>query len=146
MRTQRKRFAKWCGVFFTSLMARFLAITRFVLQAILILLLFACETNLVKIHRAYPRLAKTKFESSTSRTPNNDQNYFPSFCDYLPDLSKIFIKKEAWFYSIPATLLVGMCGIFPLVVIPVESGHALREGGEIFSRCHISELKNRVFS
>lgn len=49
-------------------------------------------------------------------------------CKFLPDLSKIFVKKEAWLYSIPATILVGMCGIFPLLVIPVETGHALREG------------------
>ena len=110
---------------------QFLAIARFVFPVVFFLLMFACETSLVKIHRAYPRSSKAKFES-TARTMTNDRDYFFSLCRYLPDLSKIFIKKEAWFYSIPATLLVGMCGIFPLLVIPVESGRALREGGEIF--------------
>lgn len=115
-------------VYFPLKMGRSVAITQFLLPALFILSLLVCETNLVKIHRAYPRSAKAKFES-TSRTTNERNSIF-SLCEYLPDLSRIFIKKEVWFYSILATLLVGMCGIFPLLVIPVESGHALREGGE----------------
>ena len=77
-----------------------------------------------KIHRAVPRNAKP--------TPAETNSSWFSFepCKFLPDLSTIFVKKEAWLYSIPATILVGMCGIFPLLVIPVEAGHALREGGE----------------
>ena len=77
-----------------------------------------------KIHRAVPRNAKP--------TPAETNSSWFSFepCKFLPDLSTIFVKKEAWLYSIPATILVGMCGIFPLLVIPVEAGHALREGGK----------------
>ncbi|XP_078357847.1 LOW QUALITY PROTEIN: zinc transporter ZIP13-like [Oculina patagonica] len=85
------------------------------------LLVLTLETS-GKIHRAVPRNGKpTRAES--------DSSWF-SFepCKFLPDLSSIFVKKEAWLYSIPATILVGMCGIFPLLVIPVEAGHALREG------------------
>ena len=83
------------------------------------------ETAMVNIHRAIPRNAKA--------TRADDSSWFGfEPCKFLPDLSKIFVKKEAWLYSIPATILVGMCGIFPLLVIPVEAGHALREGGELF--------------
>ncbi|XP_015765488.1 PREDICTED: zinc transporter ZIP13-like [Acropora digitifera] len=49
-------------------------------------------------------------------------------CEYLPDISKVFAKKEAWLYSISATILVGMAGVLPLLVISVEAGHSLREG------------------
>lgn len=80
---------------------------------------------MVNIHRAIPRNAKP--------ARADDSSWFGfEPCKFLPDLSKIFVKKEAWLYSIPATILVGMCGIFPLLVIPVEAGHALREGGESF--------------
>ena len=37
---------------------------------------------------------------------------------------------ETWVYSIIAAILIGLSGIFPLLVIPLESGKALREGGE----------------
>lgn len=82
------------------------------------------ETAMVKIHRAVPRNAKT----TRAETDSSWFTFEP--CRFLPDLSKIFVKKEAWLYTIPATILVGMCGVFPLLVIPVETGHALREGGK----------------
>lgn len=80
------------------------------------------ETALVKIHRAVPR----NFKPTRTETDTIWFGFEP--CKFLPDFSKIFVKKEAWLYSIPATILVGLCGIFPLLVIPVEAGHALREG------------------
>lgn len=77
---------------------------------------------MVKIHRAVPRNAK-------QTRADSDLSWFGfEPCKFLPDLSKMFVKKEAWLYSIPATILVGMCGIFPLLVFPVEAGQALREG------------------
>lgn len=83
------------------------------------------ETALVKIHRAVPR----NFKPTRTETDTTWFGFEP--CKFLPDFSKIFVKKEAWLYSIPATILVGLCGIFPLLVIPVEAGHALREGGKL---------------
>lgn len=80
------------------------------------------ETSMVKIHRAIPR------NSKPVRTDTDASWFGFEPCKFLPDLSTIFVKKEAWLYSIPATILVGLCGIFPLLVIPVEAGHALREG------------------
>lgn len=83
---------------------------------------FVSDTAMVKIHRAIPRNSKL-----TRAEPEPSWLGFEP-CKFLPDLSTIFINKEAWLYSIPATILVGLCGIFPLLVIPVEAGHALREG------------------
>ena len=92
---------------------------------------------MVKIHRAIPRNAKP--------TRADDSSWFGfEPCKFLPDLSNIFVKKEAWLYSIPATILVGMCGIFPLLVIPVEAGHALREGGELFCALAKSSCANLI--
>ncbi|XP_022805743.1 zinc transporter ZIP13-like [Stylophora pistillata] len=100
-------------------MAKF---SRISIVFLLWLSVFVSETAMVKIHRAVPRNGKqTRADSDLSWL-----GFEP--CKFLPDLSKIFMKKEAWLYSIPATILVGMCGIFPLLVIPVEAGQALREG------------------
>jgi len=38
--------------------------------------------------------------------------------------------SEAAFYSIISTILVGLSGIFPLLVIPLEAGPSLKHGGE----------------
>jgi len=39
-------------------------------------------------------------------------------------------RIEIWAYSVIASALVGLSGIFPLLVIPLETGEALRRGGE----------------
>ncbi|KAK3706770.1 hypothetical protein QZH41_015335 [Actinostola sp. cb2023] len=99
-----------------------MAITKSTVFAVLFLVLvLSTETaNLVKIHRASPRIK--------SKSPQENNGWF-SMCRYLPDFSRLFSKnKEAWLYSIPCTFLVGLCGVFPLLVIPVESGQALKEG------------------
>lgn len=96
-----------------------------VLSVLFLILILSTETNLVKIHRASPRNSKSK--STGQDLENNGW-----LCRYLPDFTSLFTKnKEAWLYSIPCTILVGLCGVFPLLVIPVESGHALREGGKL---------------
>ena len=64
-----------------------------------------------KIHRAGPR-------PSLKNAGNTDE--------FSGDLSA---EYNPWFYAIIGTLLVGLTGIFPLLVIPVEAGQKLREGG-----------------
>lgn len=112
-----------------------MAINKSTVFALLfLLLLLSTETSLVKIHRASPR-PKTKL--------TQENNGWFAMCRFLPDFSSLFSKnKDAWIYSIPCTILVGLCGVFPLLVIPVESGHALREGGE-FSK-FISKLYHNL--
>ena len=90
---------------------------------ILWLSVLVSETAMVKIHRTGPR-------SVITQTDNESWCGF-ELCKHLPDISKVFAKKEAWLYSIPATILVGMAGVLPLLVISVEAGHSLREGGRI---------------
>ena len=38
--------------------------------------------------------------------------------------------SEVWLYSVCGAILVGLSGIFPLAVIPLESGAALKHGGK----------------
>jgi hypothetical protein len=38
--------------------------------------------------------------------------------------------QEVWLYSILASIAVGLSGIFPLLVIPIEAGPALKHGGK----------------
>ena len=66
-----------------------------------------------KIHRAGPRPILKNGVNTVE---------FPG--DLSPDYNP-------WFYALFGTLLVGLTGIFPLLVIPVEAGHKLREGGII---------------
>ena len=104
------------------------------ISALLVLWLsvLVSETAMVKIHRVGPgSLTATQAETA------NWCSFEP--CKYLPDLSKIFAKKEAWLYSIPATILVGLAGVFPLLVISVEAGHSLREGGRL--RCFVRAMQ-----
>ena len=51
--------------------------------------------------------------------------------DYLQS-----IVNGVWFQSITSAFLVGLSGIFPLLIIPIESGPALKHGGELVqSKC-----------
>ena len=38
-------------------------------------------------------------------------------------------STETWVFSMISASLVGLSGIFPLLVIPLEAGKALRKGG-----------------
>ena len=37
---------------------------------------------------------------------------------------------EIWIFSVMGTILVGLSGLFPLLIVPLESGTALKYGGE----------------
>lgn len=39
-------------------------------------------------------------------------------------------SRETWVYATISAILVGLSGIFPLVVIPIEAGKGLRKGGK----------------
>lgn len=89
-------------------------------SVICFLLLFVISVESAgKIHRAMSpsTRSKTKNAINVSRDEAGRMSSASS-CQVTP-----------WLYAIPATLLVGLTGIFPLLVIPVEAGHKLREGG-----------------
>jgi hypothetical protein len=46
-------------------------------------------------------------------------------------------RYEVWIYSICGSIVVGLSGIFPLLIIPIESGPALKHGGKF---CFIHSL------
>ena len=39
-------------------------------------------------------------------------------------------SRKTWVYATISAMLVGLSGIFPLLVIPIEAGKALRKGGK----------------
>lgn len=41
------------------------------------------------------------------------------------------LSWEVWIYSILGSVLVGLSGIFPLLVIPLEAGPSLKHGGRV---------------
>lgn len=43
--------------------------------------------------------------------------------------------SQAVVYSLISCTLVGLSGIFPLIVIPLEAGPSLKHGGKIMSAC-----------
>ena len=46
---------------------------------------------------------------------------------------RIYSKASvAWIYSIPASVLVGSTGIFPLLIFRVEAGQSLKESSKSF--------------
>lgn len=45
--------------------------------------------------------------------------------------------RFVWFYSLVSAALVGLSGIFPLVIIPLDSGESLKRGGK--------KRKNNIF-
>jgi len=50
-------------------------------------------------------------------------------------------RIEIWACSVIASAVVGLSGIFPLLVIPLEAGEALRKGGECSLVIKINILK-----
>lgn len=57
----------------------------------------------------------------------------------MDDFYAVFPDYNPWFYAILGTLLVGLTGILPVLVIPVEAGHKLREGG-IYTTVYIISM------
>lgn len=59
----------------------------------------------------------------------------PSLTDHLPGLQAVadFLGSEhthVWFLSLVGSVAVGLSGIFPLLVIPIEAGAALKTEGK----------------
>ena len=76
----------------------------------IIVSLFVLEYAEGNIHRAV----------HTRRRPKQESGFLTRFYTKL---------KKSWL-AIPASFLVGCTGIFPLLVIPVQSGKSLKEGGK----------------
>ena len=83
----------------------------------LIIIVLLIDVTYQEIHRA-----KSNAQKSGVKQPN---------FGYVNDSQNIMeINLEVWAYSVTAAILVGLSGIFPLLVIPMESGPALKHGGK----------------
>lgn len=72
-----------------------------------------------EIHRA-----KANSPKSAAKLGKEKVDYLDAAAEVMQDL-----KLEVWVYSVIASILVGLSGIFPLLVIPMEAGPALKHGG-----------------
>lgn len=100
----------------------------------LLLLLSLCSWILLSfgnIHRAVPgtpvfsRLQKVKNNELNDNILLDEEDEEDGFFE------RIYSKASvAWIYSIPASVLVGSTGIFPLLIFRVEAGQSLKESSK----------------
>lgn len=77
------------------------------------------------------KMAQTSMAHATARAAGPG----PSLTDDLPGLQTVaaFLASEhayVWFLSLVGSVAVGLSGIFPLLVIPIEAGAALKTEGK----------------
>lgn len=72
---------------------------------------------------------------SLIKNDNNISFIFSELSDVnvIEVVSKLFTAFEycPWIFSLIGSILVGLSGVFPLLVIPIEEGENLKSGGEI---------------
>ena len=107
--------------------------------AVCIVLLANCLQCTAEIHRAKSAVGSRPHRPSAAqhRRALAQQGAAWRTPAKLVDAVKAWIRSwtsferiEIWAYSIISSAVVGLSGIFPLVVIPLETGEALRRGGE----------------
>lgn len=92
---------------------------------VMIVIYAICSTyTTAEIHRAKPTVLKNGVKAK--RPP--DVALDSESQDMTEEVSSR--TYEIWAYSLLSSVLVGLSGIFPLLVIPLESGCALRHGGK----------------
>lgn len=95
-------------------------VTIYVLMCLTIVSLCSSE-----IHRAksgsVKHAVKREYVAGSLKVDTNTER--PEFGDMVA------FKYDTWCYSIFGAMLVGLSGIFPLLVIPIEAGPSLKHGG-----------------
>ena len=106
------------------------------------LLLWDTNADFPQIHRALPGANgkpgyRVASKSTTHSADNSIQNKHGMGTDKGTDGSRHQMTmdfdshwSQAAFYSIISCMFVGLSGILPLVVIPLEAGPSLQHGGE----------------
>lgn len=76
-------------------------------------------------------------ELSNYSLRNNDENLVSAFSDLMDApvfeaFTNLFSAYEycPWIFSLIGSILVGLSGVLPLLVIPIEEGESLKSGGE----------------
>lgn len=88
-----------------------------------------------EIHRA--KSPHIKSNSRNTRTTSADSNVAQHFEETSDIMEDERARYEVWIYSICGSIAVGLSGIFPLLIIPIEAGPALKHGGKF---CFIHSL------
>lgn len=65
--------------------------------------------------------------------------------DFLPEYLNGFmdeLDEHPWFFAALASMLVGLSGILPLLIIPIDETASFKDGGEssylyILRKCHV---------
>ena len=112
-----------------------------VLGVICVLLITDCDAE---IHRAKAAVHRTGVGGAKSRRtstsysdmePDPNSQSTPLPFEYVPS-----VMFNAWTYSLLGAVLVGFSGIFPLLVIPLEAGPALKHGGKYYDRFGVGRV------
>jgi len=111
-----------------------------VLWTVCLVLLIIASTANCELHRAKTLNSKSHHPGRTAILKNKLDR--AQQCDFAGSLNvtqdSLWFKSIAygdrwviWIYSLVSAGLVGLSGIFPLLVIPLEAGEALTKGGEL---------------
>ena len=84
------------------------------------------------------KMSQTAIGHSTDRAAGQGNSLLEELLGFQ-GLADLFASEQAevWLYSLVGSIVVGLSGIFPLLVIPIEAGAALKtEGGKLdFNNC-----------
>lgn len=84
-----------------------------------------------EIHRA--KSPNTKSIVRNTRTTSAEANVAENFEEKTNNMDDGRDPYEVWIYSVCGSIAVGLSGIFPLLVIPIEAGPALKHGGKLIA-------------
>lgn len=94
--------------------------------AVAICVLLMIEFSDGEIHRA--KKSKPNLRSKTSKYPQSDDIQMSGKEDSRLEILFFGHTRETWIYAVVSAILVGLSGIFPLLVIPIDAGKALQKG------------------
>lgn len=103
----------------------------------LVVLHVAVTTVSAEIHRAKHSGKVVLYEHGTQRHLDltefditDEEEESEGEIDPLGEEPWVWNRRKAWCCSICASFLIGLSGIFPLLVIPLEAGPSLKHGGK----------------
>ena len=103
-------------------------------RLILVVLMCLLVVGLVQseIHRAKTLRPKSGPKNGVRGSVEESTEEGASWsADHPHNLEKTGHASETWLYSIISAILVGLSGIFPLLVVPLEAGASLKKGGKL---------------
>lgn len=114
------------GLQFSHYLVRIMAFYRWSRIGLIITVLMV-DVTIQEIHRAKPNPHKSAAKQGKVdvAAAADSKKSFEVMSEF---------NLEIWAYSVIAAALVGLSGIFPLLVIPMEAGPALKHGGKYIAK------------